>query len=91
MNVFESPITTKTGKGNGSFVFRFLVFVVIEITLRLFFTPLFRYNRFVAFNLLLATIVDFFRFNDDKSRGHSLHPWLHLPPPRLVSPVSAPR
>jgi len=29
--------------------------------------------------------------NDDKSRGHSLHPWLHLPPPRLVSPVSAPR
>ena len=46
-------------------------------------------------NLLLTLtftyLFIFFRYNDDKSRGHSLHPWLHLPPPRLVSPVSAPR
>ena len=34
---------------------------------------------------------DLFCYNDDKSRGHSLHPWLHLSPPRLVPPVSAPR
>ena len=62
-------------------------FFVIEYTFVIVTTSV----TITSFTTIVFDSFEFCCYNDDKSRGHSLHPWLHLPPPRLVSPVSAPR